>query len=153
MYKNKVKTSSVDEFASICDGSFFGEKIEPMAAYGPVKYTAAMWMSSVARKNPNIRIITMSPGGTTGTDLVNDLPSLMKFIFKYVGLKLMPLFGIMHELEVGAKRYVDGLNDKSMNYPAASRRGIDRNFLAASCGELDPIFDSRVVCFMLAKNP
>ena len=113
MKQPNLKTSSVSEFASICDGSFFGEKIDPMVAYGPVKYIAAMWMSSVARENPDLRIITMSPGGTTGTDVMNDLPPLMKFMFKNIGLRLMPLFGLMHELEVGAKRYVDGLNDKA----------------------------------------
>ena len=113
MKQPNLKTSSVDEFATICDGSFFGEKIDPMVAYGYVKYIAAMWMSSEARKNPNIRIITMSPGGTTGTDVMNDLPPIMKLFFKYVGLPLMPLFGLMHGLEVGAKRYVDGLNDEA----------------------------------------
>ena len=55
MKRPKLKTSSADEFGSICDGSFFGKKLDPMVAYGPVKYTAAMWMSSVARKNPEIR--------------------------------------------------------------------------------------------------
>jgi hypothetical protein len=113
MKRPDLKTSSVDEFASICDGSFFGEKIDPMVAYGPVKYIAAMWMSSVARKNPDVRMITMSPGGTTGTDVMNDLPPVMKFMFKHVGLRLIPLFGIMHPLDVGAKRYVDGLIDES----------------------------------------
>ena len=113
MKRPDLKTSSVDEFASIADGSFFGDKVEPTVAYGPVKYTAAMWMASVARKHPDIRFVTMSPGGTTGTDVLNDMPPLMKFMYKNVVMRLMPLFGLMHGLEVGAKRYVDGLNDES----------------------------------------
>ncbi len=113
MKQPNLKTSSVDEFASICDGSFFGEKIEPMVAYGPVKYTAAMWMSSVARKNPDIRFVTMSPGSTGGTDIASNLPPVMKFFFTQIGFRLMPLFGLMHGLEIGAKRYVDGLTDES----------------------------------------
>lgn len=112
MKRPKLTTSSVDEFESICDGSFFADKIDPMVAYGPVKYVAAMWMSSVARKHPDIRIITMSPGGTSGTDVMNDLPAFMKFMFTHIGLRLMPLFGLMHKLDVGAKRFVDGLNDE-----------------------------------------
>ncbi len=113
MKQPNLKTSSVDEFASICDGSFFGEKIEPMVAYGPVKYTAAMWMSSVARKNPDIRFVTMSPGSTGGTDIASNLSPVMKFFFTQIGFRLMPLFGLMHDLEIGAKRYVDGLTDES----------------------------------------
>ncbi|MEM7343426.1 MAG: SDR family NAD(P)-dependent oxidoreductase, partial [Chloroflexota bacterium] len=108
-----LKTSSVDEFTSICDGSFFGDKIDPMTAYGAVKYMAAMWVAAVARKHPDVRIITMSPGGTSGTEFVDDLPPGMKFMFKYIALPLMPLFGLMHGIDVGAKRYVDGLTDKS----------------------------------------
>jgi NAD(P)-dependent dehydrogenase (short-subunit alcohol dehydrogenase family) len=113
MKRPNLKTSSVAEFASICDGSFFGEKIDPMVAYGPAKYMAAMWMASEARKNPDIRFVTMSPGGTSGTDVMNDLPTPMKLFFKVVGVRLMPLFGLMQPLDAGAKRYVDGLNDES----------------------------------------
>ena len=113
MKRPKLKTSSVDEFASICDGSFFGENFDPMVAYGPAKYLAAMWVSSVARKNTDLRVLTISPGGTSGTNVMDDLPPLMKFMFTHVGLRLMPLFGLMHPLEIGAKRYLDGLNDES----------------------------------------
>ncbi len=113
MKRPELKTSSVDEFATIIDGSFFGDKVDPMVAYGPVKYMGAMWMSSVARKNPDLRFVTMSPGGTSGTDVMNDLPPVMKFMFKHVGLRVMPLLGMFHGLEVGAKRYVDALNDES----------------------------------------
>ena len=113
MKRPKLSSSSVDEFAAICDGTFFGQKIDPMEAYGPVKFMAAMWMSSIARQHPNLRIVTMSPGGTSGTEVMNDLPPVMKFMFKHIGTRLMPLFGLMHGLEKGAKRYVDVLNDES----------------------------------------
>jgi len=113
MKRPKLKTSSADEFASICDGSFFGSNLDPMVTYGYVKYMAAMWMGSMSRKYPNIRFVTMSPGGTGGTDVMDDLPPFMKFMFKNIGLKLMPMFGLMHDLDVGTKRFVDGLNDES----------------------------------------
>ncbi len=108
-----LNTSSVDEFASIADGSFFGEKTDPMIAYGSVKYMAALWMSSVARENPDLRFVTVSPGGTSGTAGMDHMSPIMKFMFKYIGTRLMPLFGLMHGLEVGTKRYVDVLNDVS----------------------------------------
>lgn len=113
MKRPKLETSSADEFESICDGSFFGRKFSRMVAYGPIKYTAALWMSSVARKNPEIRAITMSPGGTGGTDIVSGLSSSLKFISARVCGRLTEMFGLMHALEVGARRYVDGLSDES----------------------------------------
>ena len=108
----KLKTSSVEEFVSICDGSFFTKKNDPNLPYGYVKYMAALWMSSIARQNPDVRFVTMSPGGTSGTNVMNDLPPVMKFMFKHVASRLMPLFGLMHTVDLGAKRYVDGLNDE-----------------------------------------
>ncbi|MFT5143122.1 MAG: NAD(P)-dependent dehydrogenase (short-subunit alcohol dehydrogenase family), partial [Thalassolituus oleivorans] len=111
MKRPELKTSSVDECMTICDGSMWPNKLDPMVAYGPVKYIAALWMSSLSRRHPDVRFVTMSPGGTSGTEVMNDLPPVMKFMFTHIGLRLMPLMGLMHKLELGAKRYVDGLND------------------------------------------
>lgn len=108
-----LDTSSVSEFVSIANGSKFGNDTDPMVIYGTIKLTAALWMASMARQHPHIRFITMSPGGTTGTNGMDDLPFVKKVLFKYIGGALMPLFGMMHGVEVGAKRYVDGLKDSS----------------------------------------
>lgn len=113
MKQPKLMNSSVDEFAAICDGSFFEKKFDPMEAYGYVKYVAAMWMASISREYPNVRIVTVSPGGTDGTDIFHTLPPLMRFIFTSFAVKIMPYFGLMHQLEVGAQRYVDVLRDKA----------------------------------------
>ena len=106
----KLNTSSVDEFASVADGEFFGNVTDSMIPYGPVKYMAALWMSTMARKHPDIRFITMSPGATTGTEVMNGLPPLKKLMFQGM-FKVMLLLGRVHKLEVGAKRFVDGLQD------------------------------------------
>lgn len=108
----KLTTYSVNEFAAIYDGSNF-RKFDTMQVYAQVKYIGALWMGAMARQYPEIRFVTMSPGGTAGTNVMNDLPPFMKFMFKYVGFKLMPLIGMMHGVEVGAKRFVDGINDSS----------------------------------------
>jgi NAD(P)-dependent dehydrogenase (short-subunit alcohol dehydrogenase family) len=114
MNRPDLKTSSEDEFATILDGSFFDEQMDPMEAYGYVKYTAALWMSSEARKNPMLRFITMSPGFTSGTSVMNDLPPSKRFMFKYIMLPIVaPLRGMVHKLEEGAKRFVDGINNDS----------------------------------------
>ena len=115
MKRPDLKTSSVDEFVSIFDGTAFGHDFDPMQVYGIVKYGGTMWMSSMARKNPKIKFISMSPGGTRGTEGFNDMPFLQRIFFKYIGMPiLMPLMGMSHSLEKGAKRFVDGINDKSL---------------------------------------
>ncbi|MEM7417791.1 MAG: SDR family NAD(P)-dependent oxidoreductase [Gemmatimonadota bacterium] len=107
----ELQTMSVDEFVSIAEGSAFAPRTDPMVAYAHVKLFGALWMASLARSHPSIRFVTMSPGGTTGTNGMDDLPFLKRLMFKHVGGALMPLFGMMHGLDVGARRYVDALLD------------------------------------------
>lgn len=109
----ELKTSSVEEFMSIIEGTFLPETNDPLVPYGPVKYVAAMWMSSLARTYPDVRLVTVSPGSTSGTNGGEDLAQPMKFIFNRVGPVMLPLFGLMHDVEQGAKRYVDVLNNDS----------------------------------------
>jgi len=108
MKRPKLASSSVEEFKSILDGSYFKKK-DGMVAYVHVKYVAAFWMSALARKYSAVKIVTVSPGGTSGTNVMEDLPQPMKFMFKTFGSRLMPMMGMMHELPKGAKRYVDVL--------------------------------------------
>ena len=112
MNQPDLKTSSEDEFATVIDGTFFDEQTDPMEAYGYIKYMAALWISSESRKNPNIRFITMSPGFTSGTAVMNDLPLAKRLMFKYIMLPIVaPLKGLVHNVEKGAKRFVDGISD------------------------------------------
>lgn len=107
--KPDMRSSSEDEFVAVADGSKFGLKADPLDIYGTIKLTGALWMGAMARQHPHIRFVTMSPGGTTGTNGMDDLPFLKKVFFKYIGGTLMPIFGMMHSVETGAKCYVDGL--------------------------------------------
>ncbi|MFC4231462.1 SDR family NAD(P)-dependent oxidoreductase [Parasediminibacterium paludis] len=109
-----MKTSSVDEFAAVLDGSYFGNKFDVTQAYGYVKYVATMWMLSMARKYPAIKFVVVSPGNTKGTLAPENLPPAMKFMLKNFMMPVVfPLMGDMvHKLEVGAKRFVDGISDE-----------------------------------------
>jgi len=139
MDKPDLKTSSVDEFAKVIDGSFFDEKVDPMQAYGYIKYIAAQWMSSEARKNPSLRLITVSPGFTSGTAVMNDLPPAKKFMFKYIMLPIVaPLKGLVHKLDKGAKRYVDGINNES--YKTGIFYASKANKLVGQLVDQTPIF-------------
>jgi NAD(P)-dependent dehydrogenase (short-subunit alcohol dehydrogenase family) len=100
---------SVDEFVSVIDGSFFaGQKVDASLAYGQVKYLGALWMSELARRNPQLRLVTVSPGNTAGTDVFRDLgtvvtPLMNRILMPYV----LPRFGLAHPLDAGARRLVD----------------------------------------------
>ena len=108
----KLKQSSVEEFKEIAEGSYFSDE-DNMTQYGHVKYMAALWMSSLARKYQNIKFITMSPGGTRGTNGANDMPFVQRFMYKYIFMPiLLPLMGMSHKLEKGAARFVNGITDK-----------------------------------------
>lgn len=111
-----LQTSSVAEFVGVADGSFFaGRKINPPQAYGQVKYAGALWMAFLARKYPEIRFITMSPGNTAGTEITSNAPPPLRILMKYVLMPVvMPLLKIVHPVQTGAKRIIDGINDESL---------------------------------------
>jgi NAD(P)-dependent dehydrogenase (short-subunit alcohol dehydrogenase family) len=107
---------SVDEFVSVIDGSFFaGKKVNAGLAYGQVKYLGALWLSELARRNPHLRLVTVSPGNTAGTDVFNDLgkvvgPLMSRVLMPYV----LPAFGLSHPLDAGVRRLVDAAVDNKL---------------------------------------
>ncbi len=109
-----MKTSSVDEFATVLDGSYFGNKFDVTQAYGYVKYVATMWTLSMARKYPELKFVVMSPGNTKGTGAPDNLPPAMRFMLKNFMMPIVfPLIGgMVHSLAVGAKRFVDGISEE-----------------------------------------
>ena len=107
-----LKESSVDEFKTVIDGSYFSAKKDSMEYYTYVKYMAALWMSSLSRQYPKVKFVTMSPGATKGTGVMDDLPAIKRFMFKYFGFSIvMPLMGMVHKVEKGAARFVDGISN------------------------------------------
>jgi hypothetical protein len=133
------KSYSAEEFASVCDGKFFaGKKTNSTLAYGQVKYLAAMWMSSVAQKNLELRLITVSPGNTKGTEAPNYLPLPLKLLIKYLLFPVvMPLFGMVHNLETGAGRIVHSLGDTSLK---------SGRFYASAAGKMTgPLVDQSTI--------
>ena len=105
-------STSADELASAIDGSYFAtHKPDFNLAFGQAKYIGALWMGYLARKYPDHRFITVSPGNTTGTGAASGLPLPMRVAAKYV----MPALGLAHKLDVGAKRLVDGVTDPTLS--------------------------------------
>ena len=112
MKRPSFVSTSADELATVIDGSYFaGRKADFNLAFGQVKYIGALWMAYLARQHPDHRFVTVSPGGTTGTQAANDMKLPLRIAAKYV----MPALGITHKLDVGAKRLVDGVTDTTLS--------------------------------------
>ena len=116
MAKPTFASSSTAEFVSVLNGSFFtGKKADQMLHYGQVKYIAALWMAALARRHPQLRLITISPGNTSGTAAADKLPFLMRLLLKYIVLPIvMPLIGAVHSLETGSRRIVDSIDNSAI---------------------------------------
>jgi NAD(P)-dependent dehydrogenase (short-subunit alcohol dehydrogenase family) len=100
---------SVAEFASVIDGSFFAaRKFDGPLAYGQAKYLGALWMSELARRHPHVRLLTVSPGNTAGTDVFRDFgPVLRPLMNRVLMPRVLPLLGLSHPVDAGARRLVD----------------------------------------------
>ncbi len=141
MKRPALATSSVQDFADVCTGkNRVGKKFDAALAYGEVKYVAALWIAATARKNPDLRLVTMSPGNTRGTEIAADMPAPVRFAANYVA----PLFGLTHSLETGSKRIVAGLTDRALKSGGfyASRENaltgpvVDQSTIFADLGNL-----------------
>lgn len=96
-------------------GSTFGKAKPKVAlAYGQTKYLGALWMAALARKHPDLRFITMSPGNTPGTDAAKDMPLPQRILVQQVMARIGPRLGIAHPLQTGAQRLVDGITDPTL---------------------------------------
>jgi len=140
MKRPTLATSSADEFASLCDGTYFrGRKADGTLAYGQVKYVGALWMAATARRHPTLRLVTMSPGNTRGTDVARDFPLPLRLLMTYVLLPVVaPLFGMVHDVDHGAKRLIEGLNDETLT--SGSFYGSKANTLTGPVIDQSAIF-------------
>lgn len=76
-----------------------------------MKYLAALWMSALARRHPELRCVTVSPGNTVRTEASEEMPLRERILMRHVVPKIGPLLGIAHPLETGARRLVEGIAD------------------------------------------
>ena len=99
------------DFEDMLTGKFYEtKKYDKSAAYGEIKGIAALYLSEFARRHPELYVLTVSPGGTVGTNF-RDATSIspMERVMFGVFMGVLEQFGKFHTLEVGAKRYVDGV--------------------------------------------
>ena len=113
----EFESDSAAEFESVIDGSFFdGRSANPMLAYAQVKYLGALWMSALARRHPDLRLLTVSPGNTSGTEVLRNLSPLGRFLMRHTVMShLGRALKISHPLAVGAGRLTDAVDTDALH--------------------------------------
>jgi NAD(P)-dependent dehydrogenase (short-subunit alcohol dehydrogenase family) len=116
MKRPTMVTFSSDEFASLCDGSYFRErKPDGTLAYSQVKLVGAMWMAATSHRNPGLKLLTVSPGNTSGTEVTRDMPLPIRLLLKTVLMPIvLPALGMVHRVDAGAGRLIEGLNNGAL---------------------------------------
>ena len=94
-------------YVNILNGSSH-KKYNPGDAYGHIKGMVAFYAAAMARRHPDLYFAAISPGSTRDTSLMERgqfSPVLNFFIQGYIKM------AGQHDVSVGAKRYIDGLNE------------------------------------------
>jgi len=94
-----------------------------MNLYSASKIIGGLWISQLAKERPEIYFVTVSPGGTFGTDVYRTMPKPIPFVMGLSVTKTaMTWLGAGHSLDVGAKRYVEAVSAASFpdRFPSGS---------------------------------
>jgi NAD(P)-dependent dehydrogenase (short-subunit alcohol dehydrogenase family) len=103
-----IADGSVAEFSSWIDGSWFdGRTYNRSLAHGQTKLLGALWIGALARSRPELRTVAMSPGNTSGTGILRDLPLPVRLLIPRVNA----LLGRSHSLDVGTEHLAAGVLD------------------------------------------
>ncbi|ORJ52968.1 SDR family NAD(P)-dependent oxidoreductase [Mycobacterium simiae] len=106
---------SAAEYSSVADGSFWSRGGSVMSAYAAVKHVGALYMSAMARRHPESRLLTVSPGNTAGTDVLRDMTPIVRLLMGGLLMPfVLPAFGIAHTLQTGTQRLIRGLIDDAL---------------------------------------
>ena len=113
MKRPSFARTSVDELVSAIDGTYYaGKKYDAAGAYGQVKYIGALWIAAMARKHPELRFVTMSPGGTSGTETFGSMPAVQRFAFERIVMGgIGARLGLSHPVQQGAARLTSAVTD------------------------------------------
>ena len=111
-----------------------------MSVYAMSKLMVAWWAASLSRELPDgTTVNAVSPGGTPATNFARNAPLGMRVMMSVMTV-MGPIFGMMHSVRAGARRYVDA---------ASFDDSINGQFLASPpkkmTGALTPVTIARVL--------
>jgi NAD(P)-dependent dehydrogenase (short-subunit alcohol dehydrogenase family) len=86
------------------------DQYDSMSTYGEVKGVAALYWAAWARRNSEYHVLCVSPGATSGTDVMGGKAVPWHFrVMMPVMKPIMHLAGVFHSLEDGSQRYVNAV--------------------------------------------
>jgi len=97
---------------AVATGSYPPNKNNKILTYGSIKLIGAMWMSALSRKHENIKFLTVSPGGTKGTNAFKNASLPMRIMSEYIVMPLLGMMGKVHKVKDGAQRFVDAVTQE-----------------------------------------
>lgn len=115
-------------YIDILNGNSY-KSYNPIDAYGHIKGMIAFYTAALAKRHPEIYFVAISPGSTRNTKLMDQgqYPVMLSFFIKgYIKL------AGQHNLDVGAKRYIDAL-DERYAYPSGSFVCSERGYIGPVC--------------------
>jgi len=125
---------------AVASGAHVGPGYDVMADYGLVKLIGTAWTRYLSETH-GVRAITVSPGFTAGTAGMRNIPTVQRLMFTYVALPILRLTGNAHGVAFGAKRYLQALEDTSLesgSFYASDGGGISGP-LARQTAERQPL--------------
>mmetsp|Transcript_20682 Transcript_20682/g.24478 ORF Transcript_20682/g.24478 Transcript_20682/m.24478 type:complete len:309 (+) Transcript_20682:46-972(+) len=94
-------------------------------AYGATKCIGALYVACLAKKHTQYHFLSVSPGGTSGTNIFNFLGPFGCCLRGFLNFA-----GQMHSLDTGARRYVDAIQNDTYK---------SGQFIASKEGMIGPV--------------
>ena len=125
----QVIEGSVQEFVDICTGTAACTRISStgngsfnIAAYGTSKLLGAYYISSMSRKHPSLRFVTVCPGPTATDAMKASSPDSYRITawIKSFMISALATLGFINTVEKGARRYIDVLMDNEGKFTSGT---------------------------------
>mmetsp|Transcript_36892 Transcript_36892/g.86842 ORF Transcript_36892/g.86842 Transcript_36892/m.86842 type:complete len:349 (-) Transcript_36892:300-1346(-) len=100
--------SEIDKFVDGKRRCEDGGNWDGFAEYATAKLLATMWISALARKHPQLRTFSVSPGSTRGTCFISEL-GMLSYVAPIM-MNAISVLGLSQPLEHGTDRYVQLAN-------------------------------------------
>ena len=111
-----------------------GNNLDPATLYGATKGLATLYFAEYARRHPDYKVLTVSPGGTLGTNALENLPWIFQCIVRLLWT-IAYYCGRFQELEAGAKKYVDAVTGACDNYPSGTFLACSVDLAGSLCNQ------------------
>ena len=102
-----VDTSDVTAVQAVMTGNDPATRKNLLYMYANVKMFGSLWAAGAARRHGDVKIVSVSPGSTRGTEGATHMPFPMNRVMPVLMRFVMPVFKASHGLEAGAQRYVE----------------------------------------------